>query len=615
MTNLARIRSLIVALVAGFTGCLELAPSFECRSSDQCASESGAGVCEPTGACSFTDPTCPSLRRYGERSAPDLRSTCVPPGTLSKLIAADRITTWSPGIARDTQLDLPLGDDGLPQRSTVCATLSPGQDIQQAVDSCPEGQVVQLKAGTFTTSSTITLTRGIVLRGAGSAGAPAGTTIVKTGGGTVLAIGPERDSACYGGEGHALTQDGEKGSATVHLGSAAASFSAGSLALLDEADDSTVVQGDCGYFKRVSKRSVSQRVEVKSVDAAQGTLTLGSPLHWTFRAAPPHLAQLTPVTQPTTRWAGIERLRVQGGTNSGYLGEMAGGIDVSNAAYCWVKDVQTDGTIGGAHLSLTATYRCVVRDSYLHHSADYGYGKDCTGIVLRCGAADNLVENNIVRYQNKPIIFVASGGGNVVGYNYTDNSWSTPPTWQEVNIDCHCAFPHMELVEGNLAPHLGATTTHGNAGYLTFYRNHASSQFAAPAVFGSTAAQVENVTAIHLQGTNLGMNVLGNVLGSSGVSHAYEAFEKSDEKAIYRFDEGSGSSDVVVTSLYRHGNHDFVNGTTLWSPANTLHTLPPSLYYPQKPRWWPAGSAWPWAGPDLSPMTGTLPAKARSDKL
>lgn len=24
---------------------------------------------------------------------------------------------------------------------------------------------------------------------------------------------------------------------------------------------------------------------------------------------------------------------------------MAGGIDVSNAAYCWIKDVQTDGTM------------------------------------------------------------------------------------------------------------------------------------------------------------------------------------------------------------------------------------------------------------------------------
>jgi hypothetical protein len=109
------------------------------------------------------------------------------------------------------------------------------------------------------------------------------------------------------------------------------------------------------------------------------------------------------VTSPTTRWAGIENLKIMGGTNTSYLGAMAAGIDISNAAYCWVKDVQTGGTIGGVHISLTGTYRCVVRDSYVHHSADYGFGKDCYGIVLKCGAAENLIENNIARYMNKPI--------------------------------------------------------------------------------------------------------------------------------------------------------------------------------------------------------------------
>ena len=117
---------------------------------------------------------------------------------------------------------------------------------------------------------------------------------------------------------------------------------------------------------------------------------------------------------PVVRWAGIENLAIQGGTNPGYNGQMAGGIDISNAAYCWVKDVQTDGTIGGMHVSLTGTYRCVVRDGYFHHSANYGFGADCYGIVLRCGASENLVENNIVRWMNKPILFDVTGGGNVV---------------------------------------------------------------------------------------------------------------------------------------------------------------------------------------------------------
>src|SRR5207237_4539875 len=115
-----------------------------------------------------------------------------------------------------------------------------------------------------------------------------------------------------------------------------------------------------------------------------------------------YLSQDTRVTRPTTRWAGIDSLRIQGRTNSSYNGAMAGGIDISNAAYSWVKDVQTDGTIGGMHIALTGTYRCVVRDSVIHHSANYGSGTDCYGIVIRCGSAEILVQTNLVSFMNDP---------------------------------------------------------------------------------------------------------------------------------------------------------------------------------------------------------------------
>ena len=70
-----------------------------------------------------------------------------------------------------------------------------------------------------------------------------------------------------------------------------------------------------------------------------------------------------------------------------YLGRKAGGIDISSAAYCWVKDVQTDGTLAGMHVTLTGTLRCVVRDSRFHNSKIYGFGQHNYGIVLRCGTA------------------------------------------------------------------------------------------------------------------------------------------------------------------------------------------------------------------------------------
>jgi hypothetical protein len=529
---------------------------------------------------------------------------CGPPPTTD-LIPAERLTAWNPGILSDGQLGLPLGVDGLPQRTTICSTLSPGSDVQAAVDACPAGQVVLLQPGTFTVSRTVTLTKGVVLRGSGSEGAPTGTTIVKTGGGSVLAIGTDQDQTCHPtGTARSLTLDAARESTTLALGAAAAAaFTVGDLAFVDQLDEPEVDQGDCSYFKRISGRSATQRVEVAAVDAMAGTLTLSSPLHWRYTVA--SAAQVVRVTRPVVRWAGIERLAVQGGTNPGYNGQMAGGIDVSNAAYCWVKDVQTDGTIGGMHVALTGTYRCVVRDSWFHHSANYGFGADCYGIVLRCGASENLVENNVVRWMNKPILFNVSGGGNVVAYNYADNSWATPPAWQETNIDCHCSFPHMELIEGNFAPHIGATTTHGNAGYLTFYRNFSSSRFADPPVVGFSGTQTGNVAAIQLPGTDVGMNVVGNVLGQAGWSAVYDG--SGSANAIYRL------GTTAAATIHRHGNHDTVSGATVWMPGNDARTLPASLYRSAPPGWWPAATPWPWAGPDLTPMVGTLPAKARSD--
>jgi hypothetical protein len=171
----------------------------------------------------------------------------------------------------------------------------------------------------------------------------------------------------------------------------------------------------------------------------------------------------------------------------------------------------------------------------------------------------------------------------------------------------------MELMEGNYAPHMGATTTHGNAGYLTYFRNYSSSRFASPAVYGSTAAQTGNVAALQFDGGDLAMNVVGNVLGMAGVSSVYDGHD-SGPRCIYQLGaSGSGAADVAATSLYRHGNFDAVHDATLWDPASAVRTLPPSLYLQAKPGWWPSGTPWPWAGPDRTPMVGTLPAKARSD--
>src|SRR6185369_13425908 len=55
-------------------------------------------------------------------------------------LPSDRTTLWQPGVTYN---------GGIPNRTTICATLSPsgGDDtaaIQKALDACPDGQVVFL---------------------------------------------------------------------------------------------------------------------------------------------------------------------------------------------------------------------------------------------------------------------------------------------------------------------------------------------------------------------------------------------------------------------------------------------------------------------------------------
>src|SRR3984893_5913294 len=86
------------------------------------------------------------------------------------IIPPDRDFAWSPGM---------MSKGGIPNRTTICATLSPsgGDDtaaIQAQLDRCPAGQVVFLNPGTFLINNTYLLMHSsITLRGSGK-----GTTVL-----------------------------------------------------------------------------------------------------------------------------------------------------------------------------------------------------------------------------------------------------------------------------------------------------------------------------------------------------------------------------------------------------------------------------------------------------
>jgi hypothetical protein len=139
-------------------------------------------------------------------------------------LPTDRMTAWNPGIT--------YGGGGIPERTMICATLSPaGGDstsaIQDAIDRCPEGQVVLLAEGTFTCNNYLLLDKSITLRGAGD-----GRTILqKTNGATFgsytpedfqpnLVIGPNRWPWADDNTSQDFVADGAKGATSITVADA-----------------------------------------------------------------------------------------------------------------------------------------------------------------------------------------------------------------------------------------------------------------------------------------------------------------------------------------------------------------------------------------------------------
>src|SRR4030095_12747307 len=101
-------------------------------------------------------------------------------------------TPWSGIVAPERAIDWSSAgvEGGIPNRTTVCATLNPGAtaaQINSAISACPSGQVVFLNAGSYSLSNQITFgtKSNVTLRGAG-----ADQTILKfSSGGSCVGLG------------------------------------------------------------------------------------------------------------------------------------------------------------------------------------------------------------------------------------------------------------------------------------------------------------------------------------------------------------------------------------------------------------------------------------------
>jgi hypothetical protein len=518
------------------------------------------------------------------------------------LLPVERRTVWNPGLNA-------VG--GIPNRTTVCATINAAtygngsQDatsgIQNAINACPVDQVVLLSAGTFSIRGQgLSISKGVVLRGAGLGA----THLVKPGGTNYPVVLLGIRWVTMSGSRN-LTSDAVKGNTSVTVASTSG-LAVGQIVLIDKTTDPAITKwaldctGACRSWFSRPDRSLSEVKEIASISGT--TLTFTTPFHINYETA--FTAQLTPYTDLKVANAGLEDLSVYGGEG----GDGGGNVRMEYCAYCWVKNVESEWSIGGS-IAVSDSFRSVVRDSFLHETPDPNPGGAGYGLSINGGTADSLFENNSIWNFNKVMVMRAAGGGNVVAYNYMEDGYgagykSIPETGLNAS---HMTTSHEVLFEGNEAWQIGADARWGNSVYITFLRNHVTTQRRSLFNLGLTGREGVVISAWHWW-----YSFIGNVVGSPGQSFpsGFQAWEFGDGEAT---GTGGASDPLVAQRMFRVGNWDLVSNAVGWTDA-PQQTLPNSYYLDSKPAFF-GNNPWPWIDPTGATKVHVLPARQRFDIL
>ena len=509
----------------------------------------------------------------------------------------------------------------IPTRSTVYTTLSPsgGNDttaIQTAITNCPSGQVVKLNAGTFNISSPITVKSNVTLRGAGM-----GKTIIKgmSGMSGMYVVGIRGNYSK--GTSYSISAGLAKGSTTITTTSAHG-WSAGDIILIDQLNapsgDPVVTNvgydGTCSWCGAASgTRSLGQMVKVASVPSSN-TATLEIPLYWNYNSA---LAPKATEYSGFTVNAGMEDFTIDNSlSGSANQSNDGGTVMLRGATNSWLLRVEGIGAYK-AMVKVHDAYRNTIRGGKYHegspalpiNGAQYGWGR-AYGFFLNPAASANLIENNEVYHLVNGFLLAGAVSGNVFGYNYITQLYSSNTNWQMVTFGFHGGHPVMNLFEGNYSDSrlVVADNVWGSSSHNTFFRNRHS----------LTPNKTGAPWNLSLDKNATYFNVVGNVLGTLGVENIYELqnVTLTGLKSIYRFgytSDGDGNTTgndprVFATAL-RHGNWDSYHNSTLWNGSDD-RVLPASMYLGGKPAWW-GNTAWPAVGPDLSPMYPAAPGAGK----
>jgi len=644
---------------------------------------------------------------------------------------------------------------GIPNRTTVCATVNPlggGQDdytnIQNAINNCAVGSVVQLGAGAFTVHLAdipIKIAKGITLRGAGdcsgstspycqssisvsdgalaytggTCGSMTNQVTCPNGGPPVILMAPVSPDYNYSwakcsnvgsvlGTGCGavpLAADAAQGQTTIQIASTSG-ISVGQWVLIDEASGAGWVPdpldtwtkygslwaapdflspsgspatgriqwsksqngggwdfgsafpyqaSSVGCWFSYCDRPTAELHKVASVGAGPCpgtacTLTFDDPLTIAFRQSGNHNAQIygalyasnnaqgSPI--PFLQSAGVENLSVLRGVN--------GGMEMELCAYCWIKNTEVGNWYGGG-ININYSVRSELNTVYVHHCWNSVNSGTEYPIALDAASTEMLITNSITNFGGKGMVARAGGAGSVVSYSYVDDSMYDSKSgigdyWLDTGLNAsHYSGPHHVLFEGNWADNLDSDDTHGNATYITFFRNQGAGMrtpFTDPSIgkpvndaagqgfacgttgpSGCWANAPGPFRAAGPMAYNYWFAFVGNTLGLEGQTTAANGWSyQGDWSGHHIFMVGwngnQGGQDPYLNGvsgsyIFRSGNYDYLNASIFEWGSGYSHTLPNSFYVSAAPSFFGSGASctysWPWVTP-----TGSKPLQANS---
>jgi Domain of unknown function (DUF4082)/Putative Ig domain len=524
-----------------------------------------------------------------------LAASCIvalPPLASADPVPASRRLDWSytgvPG--------------GIPNRTTICATFSPGAtaaQINSAINACNNG-VVYLNAGTYSSlGGRISVSQNnVTLRGAG-----ADKTIITGAGNLEMFSG-------YGQPlGTAITSGATKGSTTFTVASTN-NLSVGKMIEISRTDDPNLIP----FFNSWSPSNGRSIVQVDVITAMSGnTITVRNPLFFDFASGSPQVKFYYPYSISRV---GIEDLKIDLQGQSGFA------IQVQGCDSCWLKGADI-GNGGNYMVFVDSSVNLEIRDNFIH---DGGAGPNHSGIAFQSdyrygGSSNAKVENNIINKEFPNIEINNDSSGLYIGYNYSPGSNGSGASIVTWNFDDdHAPFPVMNLYEGNIADQWGSDGYFGGSGYGTALRNYFT---------GFNPNNGATAEAVWLLRLAYNYNVVGNVLGSTNQNPT--AYLGCSAQGIYRLgypnigncDTTPGTPDSyyppggypdqkVTSTLLRWGNYDYFNKALRFVaseipagvPVPSDQVIPKSYYYTATPSWWPSTIPWPPIGPDVTGGNG-----------